>query len=516
MASATLDGLTARFGPNYRWLLTLTAMVGNVALIISSTIINVAIPEIMGAFGVGQDKAQWLSAGFFATMTISMLLSAWSVNAFGHRNTYLLSMAVFVTGSVLGGLSPTFDMLVFSRILQGAGAGLIQPLALQVIFEIFPPSQRGRAMGFFGFGVVLAPAIGPMVGGVLVDAFDWRAVFFMVLPFCALGTLMALVFMPVRDAARARTAFDWAGLVLMSVFIGTLLTGLSNGAREGWGSDVILSYFLIAGASITAFIIWEWHCPHPMLNLRLFGNLRFAAACLISLVWGAGIFGLWYLVPLFVQIVQGYTPTRSGLLLMPAGLLLAFIFPLTGRITDWISPRIPILGGMSLAVLSAWLMVQAGRDTPFWLFAWWLIIGRVGLGFVFPALTAGALRSVPQNQVGQGAGLMSYFRQLGAAFGVNLLANLVDSRTAMYADSLFATQTSGNAATAEFLREMQAALARAGTPEPLLLPGAMHELSTTIQAQATMLGFRDAFVAVAVVFTVAMIPAFVLKRRGEG
>ena len=146
MASTTLDGLTARFGPNYRWLLTLTAMIGNVALIITSTIINVAIPEIMGAFGIGQDKAQWLSAGFLATMTVSMLLSAWSVNAFGHRNTYLISMTVFVTGSVLGGLSPTFDMLIFSRILQGAGAGLIQPLALQVIFEIFPPAQRASVI----------------------------------------------------------------------------------------------------------------------------------------------------------------------------------------------------------------------------------------------------------------------------------------------------------------------------------------------------------------------------------
>jgi len=516
LASTTLDGLTVRYGPNYRWLLTLTAMIGNVALIITSTIINVAIPEIMGAFGVGQDKAQWLSAGFLATMTVSMLLSSWTVNAFGHRNTYLIAMTVFVTGSVLGGISPTFDTLICSRVMQGAGAGLIQPLALQVIFEIFPPAQRGRAMGFFGFGVVLAPAIGPLVGGVLVDAFNWRAVFFMVLPFCALGTLMALAFMPGRDPTRPRNAFDWTGLVLMTVFLGTLLTGLSNGAREGWNSTAILRYFVIAGVSIVAFVVWEARCAQPMLNLRLFANARFAAACLISLVWGAGIFGLWYLVPLFVQIVQGYTPTRSGLLLMPAGIMLALIFPLTGRVTDWMPPRIPILGGMALAILSTWLMVDAGRDTPFWLFAWWLIIGRVGLGFVFPALTAGALRSVPPDQVGQGAGLMSYFRQLGAAFGVNLLANLVHSRAAMYAESFTATQTSANRATADFLREMEAALARAGTPEPLLRPGAMHELGETIYAQANMLGFRDAFVVVAVVFTVAMIPAFVLKRRGDG
>ena len=512
MASTTADGLGAKYGPKYRWLVTLTAMIGNVALIISSTIINVAIPDIMGAFGIGQDKAQWLAAGFLATMTVAMLLNSWMLSAFGKRNTYLLAMAIFVTGSVLGGSSPTFDMLVFARILQGAGAGLIQPLALQVIFEIFPPEQRGRAMGFFGFGVVLAPAIGPAVGGILVDAFDWRAVFFMVLPFCAIGCVMAMIFMPGRDARSVRPAFDWTGLVLMSVFLATLLSGLSNGAREGWGSDIILGYFAAAVVAVTAFIVWESRSAQPMLNLRLFANGRFAAASMVSFVWGAGIFGLWYLVPLFVQLVQGYTPTRAGMLLMPAGICLALIFPVSGRLSDVLPPHIPILGGLLLAAVSAYLMSGADRETPFWLFAWWLIIGRVGLGFVFPALNAGALRALPSELVSQGAGSLSYFRQLGAAFGVNLLATTVESRSAMYGEAFVSTQTAANSATGEFIRGMEAYLARAGTPEALQLPGAMYYLGETIWDQATMLGFREGFLMVTFVFLGAMIPAWLLSR----
>ncbi len=512
MASTTVDVLAARFGPNYRWLLTLTAMIGNIALIITSTIINVAIPQIMGAFGVGQDKAQWLSAGFLATMTVSMLLNSWMIGAIGRRNTYLLAMAIFVSGSVLGGMSPTFDLLIFARILQGAGAGLIQPLALQVIFEIFPPAQRGRAMGFFGLGVVLAPALGPALGGVLVDSFDWRAVFFMVLPFCAVGCIMAMIFMPGRDAHGTRPAFDWIGLVLMTVFLATLLTGLSNGAREGWGSNLILSYFAVAIVAITAFIMWELRVAQPLLNLGLFANARFAAASMISFVWGAGIFGLWYLVPLFVQLVQGYTATRSGLLLMPAGLLLAAIFPFTGRVSDWVAPHIPIMGGMFLAAVSAWLMAGADLNTPFWLFVWWLIVGRVGLGFVFPALTVGALRALPAELVSQGAGAMSYFRQLGAAFGVNLLATTVEVRTAMYGEAFISTQTAANAATGEFIRGTQAYLAQAGTPEALQLPGAMYYLGQTIYAQATRLAFRDGFLIVMLVYLGAMIPAWLLGR----
>ena len=154
MASTAADVLAARYGSSYRWLLTLTAMIGNISLILSSTIVNVAIPNIMGAFGVGQDKAQWLSAGFLATMTVAMLLNAWMIAAIGKKNTYYVSMAVFVTGSVMAVASNSFDMLVFARLLQGAGAGFIHPLALQVIYQIFPSNQRGRAMGFFGFGIV--------------------------------------------------------------------------------------------------------------------------------------------------------------------------------------------------------------------------------------------------------------------------------------------------------------------------------------------------------------------------
>ena len=515
MSSTTVDGLIERYGPNYRWLVTLTAMIGNIALIFSSTIINVAIPNIMGTFGVGQDKAQWLSAGYLVTMTVAMLVNSWATTTIGRCNTYMVAMAVFVFGSVLGAMSPTFDLLIFARLLQGAGAGLIQPLALQVIYEIFPVAQRGRAMGFFGLGVVMAPALGPTLGGFLVDSFDWRAVFYIVLPFCAIATPMAILFMPGRDPGRKAVPFDWTGLVLMSAFLAALLTGLSNGTREGWNSDIIVTYFGVAIVSIVGFVVWEAKSAHAMLNLRLLTHGRFVSASLVSFVWGAGNWGVWYLVPLFVQIVQGYSPTRAGMLLMPAGLLLAAMFPLAGRATDWLAPRIPIIAGMTATSASAWLMAAADLNTPFWLFAWWLIVGRAGLGFVFPALTAGGLRALPPELVGQGAGLLSYFRQLGAAFGVNLLATTVESRTATYAEAYVSTQTSGNAATADFLREMQAALVQAGVPDALQRPGAFNELGRTLYEQAVMVAYRDAFLIVAVVFLCAMIPAWFLKRTRE-
>ena len=512
MPSTTVDGLLERYGPNYRWFVTLTAMIGNIALILSSTIINVAIPHIMGTFGVGQDKAQFLSAGFLAVMTLSMLLNSWMVSAIGKRNTYHVSMLVFVTGSLLGALAPTFDSLIVARVLQGFGAGLIHPLALQVIYEVFPPEQRGRAMGFFGFGIVLAPALGPACGGFLVDAFSWHAVFYMVLPFCALGSLMAVIFMPGRDPAAVRKDFDWIGMGLMAVFLFSLLTGLSNGSRDGWWSDAILTRFGTAIAAMLAFVVWEWRSSQPLLDLKVFAYGRFVAAIVISFVWGIGNFGLWYLVPLFVQLVQGYTATKSGLLLMPAGLLLALIFPIAGRVTDMVPPIVPIAIGLCMTSVSAFWMTAADAATPFWLFAWWLIFGRVGLGFVFPALTVGGMRALPAHLISQGAGLTSYFRQLGAAFGITALATTVHSRSAMYGEAFISTQTAGNEATSDFLRTMQTYLLQAGTPEALQRPGALHHLGQAIFEQAQMVAFRDGFFIVGLVFLAAIIPSVFLGR----
>ena len=513
MASSTADALALRYGSSYRWLITLTAMTGNISLILSSTIVNVAIPNIMGAFGVGQDKAQWLSAGFLATMTVAMLLNAWMTAAIGKRNTYYVSMVIFVAGSILGVACTSFDMLVTARLLQGLGAGFIHPLALQVIYQAFPPEQRGRAMGFFGFGIVLAPALGPACGGILVDAFDWRAVFWLVLPFCGIGSVMAAIFMPPRDKETKGTDMDWPGLVLVSVFIFALLSALSSGSREGWGSDTIVLYFTVTISALIGFVFWESIARQPMLNLKLFSNLKFTSGCLLSFVWGAGNFGLWYLIPLFVQLVQGYTPTKAGFLLMPAGLLLALVFPLTGRISDWISPRIPITVGLIMTSYSCYLMAGADTNTAFWVFGWWLILGRVGLGFVFPPLTTGSMRALPAEQVSQGAGMMSFSRQLGGAFGVSLLATFVDFRSMHYAQSYIATQTSGNSATMEFLRTFQTYLGQAGMSEPLQISAALQQLGTTIYSQAMMLGFREGFLFSALMFFVAIIPGSLLSRR---
>ncbi|MDB5371855.1 MAG: drug resistance transporter, EmrB/QacA subfamily, partial [Belnapia sp.] len=211
-------------------------MIGTIATILSSTIVNVALPDVMGAFGISPDEAQLLSTGFLAAVTGTMLLNAWLVDSFGCRATYAGSVALFLVGSAVSGLAPNEGLLIAGRILQGASAGMLQPLAMQIIFQVFPPEQRGSAMGIYAVGIVLAPALGPTIGGLMVDNYGWRSVFFLAVPFSILGLAMGLVTMPDRAGEGPRRPFDTLGFGLLILALAALLTGLSSGQREGWGS----------------------------------------------------------------------------------------------------------------------------------------------------------------------------------------------------------------------------------------------------------------------------------------
>jgi len=508
----SVEGLFARYGPAYRWLVTATVMMGTIATILTATIVNVALPDIMGAFGMGQDKAQLLSTGFLAAMTGTMLLNAWMVERLGQRATFMLAVTVFIAASVMGGLAPAEGVLILARVLQGGAAGILQPLAMQVIFQVFPPEKRGSAMGIYGIGVVLAPALGPTLGGIMVDSFSWRYVFFLAVPFCIVGLFLATLFLPGRDASASPRKFDWIGFGLMTVFLVTLLNGLSNGQRDEWLSDSILRDFAIALVSGIGFILWELRTPAPMLNLKLFTNRVYAGASIVAFIFGAGIYGSTYLIPLFAQTIQGYTPTRSGLLLMPAGLVLGIVFPIAGRLSDKTPAYAMVMFGLAVFALSSFLMTGVDTDASFWLFAWWIMLGRIGLGFIMPSLNAGALKALPMALLGQGSGAINFVRQLGGAFGVNLLSIALERRSQFYVDSFTAAQDAGNSATAWLLRDVTGLLAQDGVAEAIRQAGALNYLGRVIYPQGNMLGYRDSFFIVGAIFLVALVPALMMRR----
>ncbi len=514
MTAPAFDVLAQRYGPGYKWLATAAVMAGCIATVLSSTIVNVAMPDIMGEFGMGQDQVQWLSTAFLASMTASMLATDWTLRTFGVRRAYLGAMAAFVAASLLGSVSPGVEALILSRSIQGAAAGLVQPLAMVVVFSVFGAENRGMAMGVFGLGVVLAPALGPTVGGLLIDNYSWRYVFLVGPPFCALSMGLALAFLPGQaDDAQPRP-FDLLGFVLLCVGIGALLAGISNGQREGWDSSYVLGAFVASLCGWVAFAAHERACAHPLLALDVYLNPRFLAASVVAFILGMGLFGSTYLIPLFVQMVQGYSPTESGLLLMPGGLALGVVMPLAGRFADRLPPYQFIMVGLAVFGLSSLLMAEVGVSTDFWDFAGWIVIGRVGLGLILPSLNSGALRLLDVRHMAQGAGAINFSRQLGGALGVSLLSVYLERQTELYAQAFNALQQ-GTHAAADTLDLVSLMLVRSGqldnVAQALRPPQAYQFFSEMIAAQARTMGFRESFLLVAVAFFVAVLPAWFMR-----
>ena len=514
-----IEVYSVRFGAGYKWYATVTVMLAAIVSTAASTMFNVALPDIMGAFGLGLDQVQWLSTGFLAAMTATMLLTAWALGRLGYRLCFVSALAVFTIGSILGAVSTTGSEVILARVLQGMAAGLIQPSAMVVLSQVFPHEQRGRAMGIYGIGIVLSPAVGPALGGFLVDQYNWRDVFLVIVPVCLLAMAAAAILLPGRDTRRDKASFrfDGLGFFFLASFLVCLLSALSNGQREGWYSDFILVLFAAALVSFVAFLFWELNCRTPLLNLRVFANGRFAASCLVSFALGVGIFGSTYIVPLFLQLVQGYTPTRAGLLLMPAGLILAVVFPLSGHLGDRIPPWVPITAGLTLFGISNWLCGGIDVDTSFWSLAGWMVLGRIGLGLITPSLNAGALRALSREQLAQGSGTVNFVRQFGGALGVNLLSVIVDRQTAFHGDALARQLTPATPAAGEALRQLNILAGHWGNPFGTrlptgVMPASMTYLESVLAPKAELLAYRDGFLVVTAVFFAALLPALLMRR----
>jgi DHA2 family multidrug resistance protein len=504
--------LSERYGPAYRWLVTITGMLGVLSMVLAMTTVNVAVPDVMGAFGIGQDKAQWMSSAYMATMTAGMLLNAWFAGVLGERRVFIGSLFFFSIGAVMGGMAPNEDMLIFARCLQGFSAGVSQPLVMATIFTAFPPERRGTAMGVFGLGVVFAPAIGPTLGGLMIEYFSWRYVFFISLPFCLVAAIMGTLFMPTRPVPKTFPPFDWLGFALLCIALFALMTGIADGQREGWASDIIVLRLVTGAVASVAFVLWELHTPRALLDVRIFASLEFSATALIALIFGAGMMGSTYVLPVFVQTTVGFTPLLAGLMMMPAGLMLAAIFPLAGRLSDTVPASTMIIGGLLLFAAGFALTAGADVDTTFWSLVGMVMVSRLGLGFINPSLNASALKALPPDKVRQGAGVANFMRQLGGAFGINLMVAFLESRTSFHADALTATQDWGNKTTDRFLTLVEELLRDAGLPHQAQKAGALDYLGTVVHAKAQMLAFSDTFIIIGVVSLAALLPAFLLSR----
>jgi len=453
---STLPELQAHYGERYRWLLLVAVMIGTMASIMSSTIVNVAIPGMSEHFTLGQARAQWVSSGFMVAMTVSMLTTPWLLARYGYRRTYVGCMLLLMAGGLVGGFANSFGLVLGARVAEGLAAGVVQPIPAIIIMRAFAPHEQGRASGLFGMGVVLAPAIGPSVGGILVDLFGWRSIFFMVVPLCLASLWMAFRYVPVTApgglaANRGGSGLDWRGLLMGAVGTLCLLNGmveLHSGSRPQ-----AAGLLAIAALTLMVFVWWQRRLASsggvPLMNLALFGYRPFAMGSIVAFIYGTALFGSTYLLPVYMQLGLKLSASHVGTILLPAGLVLALTIAMVGRLADRQPTWLLVSTGLALLAASFALMATVTMTSALWLLVAWAIVGRVGLGFILPSLNLGSLRPLHPDLLPPGSSAINFLRMLGGAIGVSLCGIVLEWRLAVHGDSL-ANEASSPARLAAF------------------------------------------------------------------
>lgn len=428
----TREALKQRHGERYKWLVLLVVGFGMLSAVTCTTSFNVAIPALGQAFGLGQDQAQWTVTGFMAAMTVAMLPTPWLLDRYGFRRVFLTAIVVLAVAGIAGALSTRFAAVVGARVVQGFAAGLLQPLSSLAVMRLFPPHNQGRASGVLGFGIVLAPAVAPSLGGVLLDAFGWQAVFLLNLPLCAVAGVLGFRLLPSPAEPRVRK-FDWPGLSMLLVVTLATIEAVASLHRGGLAAPWTLGLIALVVVCAALFVRHAGRAAAPIVQLALFRERSFAMGTLVSFVYGFGLYASTYVIPVFLQHALGYDATSAGFALMPAGFVLAVVIPLAGLLADRVAPRFIVTAGLALFGLSFVLFALLTGHMSYLALVLMTVVGRVGLGLIAPALNLATLRYIRPEQLGQSAMITSYLRQLGGVVGVAVVAVFIQWREHAYA-----------------------------------------------------------------------------------
>ncbi|HXF99010.1 MAG TPA: MFS transporter [Gaiellaceae bacterium] len=413
------------FAPETRKWFTLAAVsFGLFMIMLDNTVVNVALPAIQRDLGVGLSELQWVVTGYALTFAALMLIGGKVADAYGRRLIFVVGMAVFTLASLWCGLAESGDMLIAARVLQGAGAALMNPATLSIIAAAFPPQQRGTAIGIWAGVSALALAIGPLVGGLLTEHLDWSWIFFVNVPVGILGIAASFVLIDEsRDETHER--LDLPGLATSGVGLFSLTYALIEANTYGWGSARILGAFAVAGLALAAFAVLERHQRAPMLPLELFRNRTYTGANLVVLLVALAMFGVFFFVSLYTQNILGYSPVEAGAAFLPMTLLVILIAPIAGRWTDRVGSRWFLTAGMTLVSAQLLYFSQLGPDATYWQLLPALLVGGVGMACTMTPSAAAATRAVPVDKAGVGSAVLNAARQVGGSLGIAVMGAIM-------------------------------------------------------------------------------------------
>jgi MFS transporter, DHA2 family, multidrug resistance protein len=428
-------------------LITVTVMLGLIMAIIDSTIVNVAISTIGGNLGATVDEVAWVATGYILANVVVMPLNGWLTALLGRKRFYATSLALFTIASFFCGTARSIWVLVFYRVIQGLGGGALQPTAQAILFETFPVEKRGAAMAIFGMGAMVGPAIGPTLGGWIVDNASWPLIFYINIPIGIVAFLMTLAFIPnPKFIAKPKGGIDWIGLGLLTAGLASLQFVLEQGERDDWfQSQAILLFTAISAVALITFVIKTLRDKHPIVDLGVFKFRSFSVGSFLGIIMGFGLFGTSLILPLFFQTTLGFTAFDTGLALMPGALSTAVSMLIIGRLLNRIDGRYSIVFGTLLFAWSTWLLGGLTVQAGYWDVFWPRLIQGFALGFLFVPLTTISLGDVPVPELANATGVFTLLRQLGGSLGIAILTTMLTHQTAVAWNVLASgvTQTHG-------------------------------------------------------------------------
>ncbi|MFZ5596505.1 MAG: DHA2 family efflux MFS transporter permease subunit [Bacillota bacterium] len=489
----------------------LVLVLGAFMAILDGSIVNVALPKLMAIFGVSADKIQWVMTGYLLTSGVVVPVTGYLGDRLGYKRVYIYSLAAFTIGSALCGASWSNNSLIAFRVVQALGGGMLIPLSMAIIFRIIPRQKIGMAMGIWGVSAIMAPAVGPTLGGYLVDNYSWHLIFTINIPVGIIAII--LTYLIVEETPLIKNLkFDFMGCVLCCAGLFSLLLALSKGQEEGWTSQYIVTLFVFSFFSLLLFCLWELQTPHPMIDMRLFSNAVFSASIVATIGMSVAMFAVIFLVPLYCQNLQGMTPMQTGLLMMPMALTTGLMMPISGRLFDKIGALPLGVAGLVIVGVLTVVMSSISLDTSNHHLKVLLVLRAVGLGLCMMPISTAGMNTIPPALTGRASAINNLSRQIASSFGIAYMTHIMLNRQSQHA----AWMTDGASWASPFAVDSYHNMVQ--TASALLGDGSGSQIiaaymSAVVQREATAHGIGDA-ILVSAVMTFLIIPlVFMLSKK---
>jgi DHA2 family multidrug resistance protein len=499
------------------WLVAVAVMFATFMEVLDTTVVNVSLPHIASSMSATTDEATWALTSYLVANAIILPMTGWLAGRFGRKNLLLLSTTGFTLASFLCGAAPNLALLVIFRIIQGATGGALQPLSQAVLLESFKPEERGRAMGFWAIGIVVAPILGPVVGGWLTENYSWRWVFYINLPVGIVATVMTRLFVFDPPYLRRESqGIDYWGMGLLVVGIGALQFVLDKGQQEDWfASTMITMLAIVSVVALVALVVYELRTPHPIVDLRLFKDRTYSVGVFLMTVLGFALYGSLVLLPIMLQTLFGYSSLAAGEAMAPRGIGSLFMMPLAGVLTAFIDPRKLLTAGLVVGGFTMLWMGNLNLEAGYWDFAWPQLLQGLGLSLLFVPLTTVSMATISPERMGYATSLFNLMRNIGGSIGIAVTGTMLARRRQVFGSLLGEHVTIFDPTTSQVLAQLKAAfLARTGDAVTATSQ-AYVALYGMVQRQAAMVSFVMIFRMLGLLFLV-MIPLVLIMRKPKG